>query len=253
MKELLQGRDALIWDFDGVLYSYHFNDIPADKLNQNFFSANGKGAQELIPWLSDEEAFNLGKETFLRYHDTVTGFLSYAKDLEMSEKEFKSKLLVSQLKWSFKHISENIPELIAPCEETNILFEQLSTYVTHAMITHANAKYWAKPVSQNLGVEKYFDHIMGYDDFDFKSKRESAYAVSLALEKLGAKPENAIFIEDQPKHLEIAKEAYPDICNVLIEAEEPIEKPDYVDIMVHRPKNFMQTLLEVLSEEKEAA
>ncbi len=253
MEQLLQHRDAVLWDFDGVLYSYHFNDIEPADLHHNFYSANGKGAQGLIPSLSDEDAYRLGGESFVKYHDTVTGFLPYAEETGLDINEFKKQLLAAQLKWSFKHISENIPQLIAPCEETNQLFADLDQFIRHAMITHANAQYWAEPVSEHLGVHNYFDHILGYDDFDFKSKGQSAYAVELAMQKLGATSEESIFIEDQIKHLEVAKESYPDLCTVLIEGETSIAQPEYVDIMVSRPKDFMKQLLAVKTKTSIAA
>ncbi len=253
IDHILKDRTAMIWDFDGVLYSYHYNDIAPEDLEKNFFSANAKGAQEIIPDLSDEEAYHLGGQGFLQYHDTVTAFLPYAKQTGMDEADFKKQVLIAQLKWSFKNISENIPQLIAPCAETNDLFAALKPYIKHAMITHANAEYWAHPVSRNLGVEDYFDHIMGYDDFDFKSKGQSAYAVELALKKLGVNADKAIFIEDQPKHLEVAKAAFPELCTVFIEGKTAIEKPDYVDIMVQRPKNFMKHLLSAHKNARSAA
>lgn len=253
MEHHFKNRNAILWDFDGVLYSYHFNDIEPQELHSNFFSANGKGARELIPSLSDEDAYRLGGETFLKYHDTVTGFLQFREETGLSVEEFKSRLLKAQLKWSYKHISENIPELIAPCDETNQLFAALDKYVNHAMITHANAEYWAKPVSNNLGVADYFDYILGYDDFDFQSKGKSAHAVTIALEKLNANAAQAVFVEDQVLHLEVAKNAYPDLCTVLIEGEEPIDQPEYVDVMVSRPKDFMRVLLETKHSEKVAA
>lgn len=240
--EQIKDRSAVIWDFDGVLYSYH--KLPRERMDKEFFDANARGAMDVIPELTKEEALQIGADTFLEFHDTVTGFIPYGEKQGKNPIEFKTELLIAQLKWSYKNISENIPELIEPCAETNDLFESLQQYVSHAMVTHSNAQYWARPVSNNLGVEHYFDHILGYDDFHFKSKGESAYAVEMALDKLDATPKEAIFVEDQLRHLSVAKEEHPDLFTVFIEGAEPIVQPEYVDLMVKRPKNFLTMLLE---------
>ena len=73
------------------------------------------------------------------------------------------------------------------------------------------------------------------------------------LKKLNSNAAQAIFVEDQVLHLEVAKAAYPDLCTVLIEGEAPIEKPDFVDVMVSRPKDFMKILLNVKQSEQAAA
>lgn len=240
--EHIKNRAAVIWDFDGVLYSYHT--IPKEELEENFFAANARGAVETIPGLTEEEARRIGAEAFEKYHDTITGFMPFAERLGKDPIAFKTELLAAQLKWSYRNITSNVPELIEPCAETNDLFDRLQPHVRHIMVTHASAEHWARPVAQNLGVAHYFDNIFGYDDFHFKSKGESAYAVNMALETLAAKPAHAIFIEDQLRHLQVAKEEFSDLFTIFIEGAEPIEKPDYVDLMVKRPKNFLKLLLE---------
>lgn len=239
--QVLLNRTAILWDFDGVLYSYHT--VPQEELHRNFWMANATGACELIPSLSMDEAYRIGGAGFLKYHDTISGFLPYASETGLEIEAFKEQLLAAQLRHSFINISQNLPQLIAPCAETTELFTQLRPYVEHVMITHAHRDHWAVPVARQLGVADYFSAMFGYAELMFQNKGHNAFAVEKAMAHLNAAPSQSIFIEDQPKHLEVAKAAYPDLLTVFIEGSEPIAQPDYVDLMVKRPKDFMAALL----------
>lgn len=246
----LINRAYVLWDFDGVLYSYHT--VDQAELKHNFWSANASGACELVPFLTFEEAYKIGGDGFLKYHDTLAGFLPYATEIGLGEVEFKQKLLQSQLRHSYKNITQNLPELIEPCAQTNELFTKLSAHLQHVMITHSHRDCWAIPVADHLGVREFFDEILGYEELEFQNKGKNAFAIEKGLQHLNAASHQAIFLEDQVRHLEVAKEAYPDIFTVLIEGAEPIEQPNYVDMVVKRPKDFLEVMTKIHVKEKVA-
>ncbi|MCB9963700.1 MAG: HAD family hydrolase [Rhodospirillales bacterium] len=240
MNNPLKNRTAILWDFDGVLYPYSFS----RKIREDiFYTASIRGAREVLPHLSEEDARRMGRESHERYFDTVTGFLTCAKECGLDLTQFKKDLLAVQLAYAYEGVCTNLPELMAPCHETNKLFEALSPHIRHAVITHGHARNWTRPAARHLGIDSYFNHIFGLDDFNFQLKGQSPFAVNMALDALGAAPAEAIFIEDALPHLEVAKNAHPDLLTVFIEGETPIQKPEYVDIMVGRPRHFMKELL----------
>ena len=247
MTAELADRTAILWDFDGVLYSYHT--VDETLLNENFLGANAEGACQLIPSLSLEDAYDIAEQGFIRYHDTVSAFVPYAEEQGLESGAFKRALLAEQLKCTLRNIRKNVPDLIAPCQETTELFEALSDHLSHVMITHAHRDYWARPVAQNLGVEHFFSEIFGYAEFDFQNKGKSSHAVAMGLDHLGVTSDQAIFVEDQPRHLAKAKQDYPDLFTVFIEGPEPVDLPEYVDLMVPRPKDFLKLMVEQTNKE----
>lgn len=103
-------------------------------------------------------------------------------------------------------ISKIIRDMIAdkkPYEETFALIARLRKICKTAFFTNYNEDYW-KLIEKRFDFKKYFD--VGLVSYMIGARKPAARGFEYLLERLGVKPEEAVFTDDSAKNLENAKQ-----------------------------------------------
>jgi HAD superfamily hydrolase (TIGR01509 family) len=86
----------------------------------------------------------------------------------------------------------------------------------------------ARAVLEQFGLLPYFEHVQGTDGFPYKPAPDVIHA---ALEALGARPEECLFVGDAPADMEAGRRAGVRICAVRYGYGDPAAlarwQPDY--------------------------
>jgi phosphoglycolate phosphatase len=86
----------------------------------------------------------------------------------------------------------------------------------------------AQAILEQFGLSQYFDHVQGTDGFAYKPAPDVIHA---ALEALGARPEDCLFVGDSPADMDAGRRAGVKICAVRYGYGDPEElarwQPDY--------------------------
>lgn len=107
-------------------------------------------------------------------------------------------------------IKADIPKIIRdmiadkmPYEETFAFIEKLKKTRKIAFFTNYNEDYW-KIIEKRFDFKKYFD--IGLVSYMIGARKPAVKGFEYLLEKLGVKPEEAVFTDDSAKNLENAKQ-----------------------------------------------
>jgi len=229
----LSGRTHIIWDLDGVHYDFNvatragasFYDMCVEAIAVTAVNSLGKDN------LSYDDATSLAEKSLKEHNDQITGFMPLIEEMQFDKLDFKTEMLHGFCDVLFELVQEKCPKIFHPDKETTKHFLKSMGDVKHAILTHACATRWAKPVLQLMHRIDFFrpDHILGFEDFDFHAKSLSAKAVTQALTVIGADAGQTIFVEDSAKHLQVAKQAHPELMTILICAEPPKEPMEGID------------------------
>ncbi|MCI5060086.1 MAG: hypothetical protein MRY79_03335, partial [Alphaproteobacteria bacterium] len=206
----LANRRAIIWDFDGVFYD--FDQVPegAPSFYDLCDEANAVTMCRLLKGLDYEEARRLARSSFDTYNDPVTGLLPLAKEYGYSEEDFTRETYYGFNDMLSQLVEKHCPDLFKPCVQTIRAFLGGAGYVRHGILTHSCRHRWAKPVLNMMRKTDFFDpdHVMGFEDFDFKPKGQGVEGLNELLGRLNARADQTIFVEDTLGHLQVAKAAY---------------------------------------------
>ena len=238
----LSSINAVIWDFDGVFFD--FRKIPAKKWSSISLDANAQAACTVLPGLKHNDAINLTLSSSIKNGDGFADFVPLAKKRGMSEAELIRKMNSEYHKILLKTVLTQFPETLDLAKGTVSAFNKLGSNTRHIVLTHSCAQSWTEPVIKKIGLSQIFNKhsILDYEKFDFVHKGKSPRPVEKALKTLSCRANNAIFVEDNPKHLQIAKTAFSKITTVLISSTYSTP-PDQVDIVVKNPHELLQLLI----------
>lgn len=133
-------------------------------------------------------------------------------------------------------------DLIAPCKQTPDLFKSMQTH-RHAIVTFAT-KDWAKRILDHTGLSEFFqtDFIIGAEDYNFEDKSESPRGILTMLDKLGANPDETLFVEDTLPNLKPAHEQ--GVVTAYLHHNRPGYDvlPDFVDITATDTPELLQKI-----------
>lgn len=234
---LTDARTVFLHDLDGVHYPYNIFDDIMD------FCGNVKGevVPHYLPHLSAAEAKAMGKESYLTTGDGLRLFVETGKKLGMDEILLRNTLDIEYHKMQLVRVQELMPAVLTPCEDTVALFNELRGHICHGMISQCNMKEWGHPLLEQKKLLEYFvqGSTFGFAEFDFKLKSREDEALRRILKFLGAKPEEAAFLEDSKDNLKRAKQFSEKLLTVFFHHGQPLAQlPDYIDMQTQNLRTF---------------
>lgn len=181
-KEALTGLSGIVWDLDNTLYR-------VDRAMEDAFHyAVARAVIEAGVDLPFKQAADMAHQSFLKYGHSGRVFIDrYGLDPH-------------KLHFSYHgYIDETV---IVKSIEQRELFSSLS--LRHVLVTHS-ARSWAERVLSHLGLSQWFpsDHVLAFEDYNFKAKHAHSTGFDAALEKLGLQAGSVAVIEDMLPNLEI--------------------------------------------------
>lgn len=230
------------WDWEGVFYDYDTPYMTSEELFAVQNAEKAKAACEIFNALDYKKALELSYISYQKYNDAIQAFIPLAKGSNLDEGLAKLELFHLYHKKIFEVTPQEFPQIFMPEQKLINEFERTKSQISHSVVTHSCVNEWAKPSASKKEIEQYIGHWIGYNHFDFLSKSQSQRALDVAFEMTGAKPEETAFVEDSIKHLEVSKNAYPDMVTVFKGNLNGEPKPDYVDVVVNKPVDFLKKL-----------
>ena len=241
-------RTHWIHDFDGVHYDTHlFDDVYGD-IYAFYGQAKLKTARLLMPGLtwSDEEIIQRGKKSYFTHMDGLKVYIDFATASGITENalEFRRSFHKEYHQAAFANAMRTHSYVIAPDPALLSAMEELKPFVRHGMVTMSCLQTWAAPFLQKMDMLRFFeDHaLIGAEEVGFLNKKDSTQPLQIGMEKLGARPEQTIFIEDTIENLAMAKELDPRILTVHVVHGNQNSGPvaECVDIRVPCLKSFVK-------------
>lgn len=173
--------DTVIWDFDGVFYSYQ------QTSREMFCTAAAKGALKLGLPLSMEEALAIAYRGAEYNHEAKTFFLE-EYDIDPSEYHLTFHEFVDD-------------SFLKPCPNMQACFPQ-AAHLKHVVMTHS-ARSWLKRAMRQLDIEKFFpeDTLYCFEDYDYMRKDSGRQPFETVLKKADRPPETALMVEDTAANL----------------------------------------------------
>lgn len=236
-------RRYCVHDADGVHHGY-------EEIDDVFgFYAHVKYVtlQDDFPDLSPEDIRRIGLKSYEETGDGLIGFVDTAIEHGIINPEnadlFREGLFRRFHKQKFEIVQERGYALLTPRPRTIQLMNDLSAHFTHGILTQGCFPNWVKPVLEARGMIEFFERhaCLDFHDVGYVTKKLSTKPLQMALDVLGARPEETIFIEDSIDNLVMAKELDPRILCVLITKEglKPHQDP-YVDIQTPDLVTFLE-------------
>lgn len=240
---------SVVWDFDGVFYSY--DHLPDRGFYRLCDEASAAAANELFG-IEQEEATKMAKEGYAEYNDGLTIFAKHAQkesagvDLEEVKLKFH-RLLHAHL---LKIVKHSYATILTRNHSTIDAFDQSTMRdIRHGIVTHGALNEWCIPVINNMGLLPYFQQqaILGYEDFGFNNKKLGTQGLELCMQRLNTlDPRNIAFVEDTLEHLKVAKNRFPALLTVWVNPNLGTQKndnaPPYVDVVVSEPYHFVNAI-----------
>lgn len=245
MKQLLSAqRDTIIFDCDGVLYSWNlFGGI--EKAKDFCAQAQVEALSRLLPVLSAEEIAAITRRSYEETGDGLRYFVDIAEKNNMDRAEFREQadMLYHQVK--LKHARERAPGLLAPCSESSRHLLALGNRVQFGILSHSCRDHWVKPLLEGKGISRCFrpDNIFGYREFGWNEKSVSAKGLGMIMDAMGADPSRVVFVEDTMANLRPVKESYKEVVTVhLSDWQAPSPQDDYIDLCFASNLEFLRAL-----------
>lgn len=239
----LEKRTCGVWDLDNTLYPDCRPD--GSRISLRFVESFLHTANVLLPDLGDDLVVDRMTRSFLLCGMSCGGFSDIAPDYGYAPKELMEALHSTTGRRWFEIVTRDYPDHFSNCPDTISLFSLLSDQMRHGCLTHSCSENWAAPVLKRLGYARFFETVMGPTHYDFESKQLSTRPLKIALEKLGAEPHEAFFVEDSLRNLEKAKDLSSRLLTVLVHHGHPPDVlPPYVDLAIENPKVLLAALLE---------
>lgn len=233
---------AVIWDIDGVKYSYKASP------HVNFYAlcdnAVLEAAKPLLPSLSDAHILFLAQESYRLYRDCYGAFMPFAAQSGLPAESFRRHLFQDYHTILFTKLATDYPDYFDHARHVIPLFQQ-SPHIKHGALSHSSIEHWGAKVLDAIGVLPYFEKnaMLGMDDYDFVRKSDSVEPLHMILKRLDASADQACFVEDSVKNLERAKDL-DGLHTIYIHYGYPLESlPSYIDAQFHDPADFMTHLI----------
>lgn len=234
-----------IFDLDDFLYD-------GDSAHSDIADmAKARAVCDLFPDMDYDEARRLSRESFEKYHDAFSAYIPFAEQHGETEQSFRQKIHYAFHEAFLPLIKEKRPDFFHHTHPNVPYFETLQSRLTFALLTHSCADRWAKPVLSEMNIRHVFqdEHILGYEQFNFKSKGAFPDAIALALERTNTAPEHALWGEDSVRALVVAKKHYPAITTVL-RLYGPLSSINeeflpYIDVVIGKPFDLLDHLVQI--------
>jgi FMN phosphatase YigB (HAD superfamily) len=242
MALLLERVRNLVWDFDGVKYSY--DDIPGVYALCDRISA--ENAVEVISGLDFETALLLGQQSYAKHGDSIGEFLEWARAKGLDPEDVRMGLFRGYHSRLKNHLERHHPHVMARDEGLVAAFEAAAAHIQHGIATHSCIDNWARPFLDKAGLLKFFNQgaLVGLDHVDFVTKSTSARMVQECLSRLGADPKESGFVEDSLTNLGRAKDIDPHLVTIYVHQGKPLESlPPYVDHQTENNRTLMRELV----------
>ncbi len=124
-------------------------------------------------------------------------------------KEIKINSELEQISEIFKNVHktflDEIYDYVKPIKEAEILFKRLKEKNVRLAVVTSDMRANTELILKHLNLSEYFDIVIGKDDCT-KPKKTGEPAL-IALDKLGANPDNTISVGDAPMDFEMAQMA----------------------------------------------
>lgn len=225
MEQLHPSRTTFVHDFDGVHFDcdvgYHFR-------------ARAAVARMIFTDLSSEKAYRMCQDSLYLMHSPLAAFEEKAKDMSLDIQHMRQALHDGSYALAFTSLLCEKPALIIDQAEIRCAMDRLAQHdVQHVLLTHASLDNWVFPILERQGYAQHFNRSAskGFEDIGFVPKSASVRPLASSMLSLGVGPQQTVFIEDTLRNLEIAKNAYPDLCTVWVNAEKR-PQPAFVDYKV---------------------
>ena len=236
----LASRDAVIWDYDGVKYDDKAISNHTDLCEQ----ACADAGHALLPELSYAEALELGRKSYDRYGDCLGAHLDWATQNGRNPQEFRQQLFELYHRNLLNHIRSGHSHMFDPVPDTIIEFSR-RPHIRHGIATHSFVDGFVRPLLNQSRLLGFFNEaaMIGMDMVGFARKSQDVASLNLALSRLNASPETAIFVEDNLKNLACAKRLLPELVTVFMHHGRPLEpKPLFVDFQFTNNRELMQAI-----------
>jgi FMN phosphatase YigB (HAD superfamily) len=246
-QELTPQRTHWIHDFDGVHYDTHLFDDVYGNIYQFYGQAKLITFRKMMPGLewSDEKIIAEGKKSFLKHKDGLKVYVDFALASGMTSnpveyyEDFHRQFHKHAFDLAFR---PNSGIIIQPDPGMLSLMGAIAPVIRHGLVTMSCLQTWAAPFLEKMDMLRFFDSnaLIGAKEADFLNKKNSTRPLQIGMEKLGARPEQTVFIEDTIENLVMAKKLDNRILTIWI-PNEPFDGPlpESVDIRVPRLKAFL--------------
>lgn len=236
----LASRDAVIWDIDGVKY----DEKAIPNLDPLCDQSCAEAAVHLLPELSFDDAHVLAQRSYNEYGDCLSAFVDWATQNERPAHVFQQELFELYHTTLLRYLWAEHKDVFAPSAKTIAAFAK-TPHIRHGSATHSFIDGYAAPLLEQLGISRFFNHsaLIGMDMVGFARKSQDVASLNLALSRLNAAAETAIFVEDNLKNLACAKRLLPELVTVFMHHGRPLEpKPLFVDFQFANNRELMQAL-----------
>ena len=233
---------GVIWDFDGVFYSYDvLKGFDFFNLADEF---TAKAAIWSIPGLDRDEALRLSRLSHSVHENPVESYTDIIREKELPEDLVKLYLFNYYQRTLFDYVSGVYPHFTGDTSALVDAFGHSDPNLRHMIVSHSSEPFWISPTLKIIGLSNYFppETILGHEEYGFESKKDSARGVEQALTTMQLHPSQAVFIEDNLPNLQRAKKAFPELRTVLVSGREFETLPDGVDYVVSNAAEFLETL-----------
>lgn len=247
MRQLLTPqRDVVIFDCDGVFYSWNaLGGMDAAKL----FYAESKAnvVPRLLPSLSREQAATIGAESYAKTGDGLAYFVPIAKEQGYDEVAFRDELHTLYHTALLLDIRRKHPQVLLPCTEMLHYLNELR-HVRMGILSQSCRQSWLLPLAEEKLILNLFNpaHLFGFKEFDWHEKSQSARGLGMIMKAMGVDPARVVFVEDTKQNLRPVKREYPHVLTVHLTDWQTTEPEDtYVDLSFPSLLGFLRDFHEI--------
>ncbi len=184
MKALAQDAELFLFDFDGTFYRF------TEAFERHCIEATARAAQRLGVSLPFSELITLGQESHIK-HGT-----SFAV--------FRDRFGLKIEDWHEVYHQELEPHLI---ESSQVTAAHLAACpVPWALLSHSN-RYWIFKMLRKFGLDAVTpeDRVFALEDVRYHYKMTSDSPYRQVLDRLGARADRTVMVEDSVRNLSTAK------------------------------------------------
>jgi len=228
---LTKERRFIIHDLDGV----HWPESAITNGDEFYVETIAEifADKEIFKHLSKDQIREINALSYSQTGDALLLFPDHAIGHDTSEIGLAAlrQLLFEEFHIAgIKKLKDMAPQIFQRNERLIAAFEKsLSLGISHGLLTQSCIPHWGAHIlgsQETLGF--FVPHAMvDFQGMNFMPKSRSADPLGLAMQLLGAKPEETVFIEDSHRNFKPAKERYPQLLTFSIGSKPDF--PDYVD------------------------
>lgn len=243
MKQVLSAqRDTVIFDCDGVFYSWNvYGGMEGAK---NFLAdVKAEVTALILPFLTTDDAKTIGRRSYEETGDGLKYFVDIAVENGMDGDEFREQMHTLYHVCQMARVRKQFPNLLSPCQETIQHLSALSDRVQWGVLSQGCRDHWITPLFREKAIDGFIspDKIFGFREFDWNEKSVSAKGLGKIMDYMGVDPSRVVFVEDTKKNLRPVKETYADVLTVhLADWEHPQPEDNYIDLEVASNLDFLR-------------